>query len=578
MPGSSDNAVAATRCFVEVYPYEGGKYVVSGNSAAFLQLSTSKHIVNGGNGQFTLNLAPGGPYGVNARPTWMDIFTPFSLVVIAMQRGSHAAIVMVGLVVSAEETQTRNTNSVQRMIRVNGEDFTRMFTSYNYYNLNLQIGIPQGPLGYFGLPSSIGAALQGTPANVGIAWYNQVMNAPSMMGPTSFAYKGQRPTFFDLMATWFEPYPANIDIPTIAPFLADEGTWLTKFQSFFPFPWYEFFIQTAPVGYYATTTPSTTGGNVTVTQTGPDELSITDNITATRTNATNAGTPITMNNYAPVSPTLVARVNPLPFLSASGLAGSPTFSINLDRWYALPTFGMDGGHGTISQSLGYSDVEVRNYYVFAPTWLATTYGQANGSITPFQLLFSAWIDQASIHRYGYRPNNSELRWMADKGIFAQSLAAAGKGFTDFQILVGDLSLRPVAYYEPTPNMLHGAVRIELRPDILPGNTFTFVPYRDGVKWTFYIEGVSHNIPFGGAASTELTLTRGLIAENYYNKPLLVALHTGNAQRINGTLSAGVPPGIGSGLAPVNLDTVQGLIFGLSQQFGSPSGYNAGSGP
>lgn len=575
MSGSTYN-VSAPRVFIDVYPYEGGQFTVSGNSAAFISMSTSKHIMNGGSGQFTLNLAPGGPYGLNSRPTWMDIFTPFSLVVIGMQRATHVAVVMVGLVVSTEEVQNRSFNGVQRAIRVNGEDFTRIFNAFCYYNLNLQLGIPQGPFGLFGMPTTISGAAQGTPAKVGSVWYNQIMNSPSLLGSTAFAYRGSRPTFFDLMATWFEAYPANIDIPTIAPFLADEGTWLNKFLTFFPFPWYEFFIQTAPVGYYGSATSPNTQASVTISS-SDGELNIDETITAAPIGITTANTPIVMNGYPPVSPTLVARVNPLPFLGASGNSGSPTYSVDLSKWNALPVFGMDGGHGTIGQTLGYSDVEVRNYYVFAPTWLLTSFGQSNGSITPFQLLFTSWVDQASIHRYGFRPNNAEVRWMADSGIFAQSQAASGNSSSAFQQLAATLSLRPVSYYEPTPNMLRGAVRMELRPDILPGNTFTFVPYRDGVKWTFYIEGVSHSVPFGSVATTELTLTRGLRTEDYSNSALMTALLTGNAQRINGQLQIGLPEGIGQPLIPVNLDTIQGVVFGLSQSFNAPRG-NSASGP
>lgn len=510
---------------------------MTGNSVGFVSLSTSKYIGNGGNGSFRLNLTPGGPFGLNSRPTWLDLFTPFSLVVIGMQRGTHLAVVMVGLVVTAEEHQTRNPQGVQRNIQVAGEDFTRIFNTFSYYNLAVQTGLTPSNVGLLGLPSSIAGALSGTPDQVGSVWFNQIMaGSNGIMSHTQFAYRAIRPTFYELMAQWFEAYPAKIDIPTIAPFIADEGSWTGKFLTFFPYPWYEFFIQTAPVGYY----PASTA----------------------------AATPIIMDNFPPVSPTLVARVNPLPFITASSSATAPTYDIDLTRWVTLPAFGIDGGRGTIGQSLGYSEVEVRNYYVFMPTWLLTAFGQGNGSITPFQLLFSSWIDQASIHRYGYRPNSAEVRWMADTGSYAQKMAADGSDSPDFNQLVSDLSLRPVSYYEPTPNMLHGSVQIDLRPDILPGNTFTFTPYRDNVKWMFYIEGVNHNMPFGGVATTELVLSRGLPASVYRDNAMMVALHTGNAQRINGQLAIGLPPGLGSPLLPLNLDTIPGIVAGLSVPFGT----------
>ena len=105
------------------------------------------------------------------------------------------------------------------------------------------------------------------------------------------------------MSTWFEAYPYDVQIPTMAAFIADEGSWLAKFLTFFPPYFYEFFIQTAPVGYYP--------------------------------NATAAGQPIVMTGYPPVSPTLVARASPQPYLNASGNSSNPTFEMDLTRWYAL---------------------------------------------------------------------------------------------------------------------------------------------------------------------------------------------------------------------------------------------------
>ena len=241
--------------------------------------------------------------------------------------------------------------------------------------------------------------------------------------------------------------------------------------------------------------------------------------------------------------------------------------MDLTRWYALQEYKLDNNHGSVSQELTYTETEVRNFYIFAPTWMATLYGASNGSISPFQLLFSQWADLASIHRYGFRPNNVELKWFADpNGAYAQMLAASGQSTDAFTDLVDYLSLRPVAFHEPTPNMLRGAIEMELRPDILAGNRFTFVPYRDGVSWTFYIDSVSHNVSFGGRTSTILNISRGLPYDDYYNNPLLVALHTGNAQRINGQLAIGLPSGIGAPLTPVNSSTLQTVMSGASPLF------------
>ena len=531
--------VSTPRCFIDVYPYEGGQFTISGNSAAFLGVSTSKAIASGGNGSFSLNLAPGGPYGLNSRPTWLDLFTPFSLVVIGMQRGLYASVVMVGVVISASESQQRSPDEVRRAVRIQGEDFTRLFSIFCYYDLTFLLGSGISSTNKLGLPTNVADALQGPPHIVGAAWYNKIMAGPgSIMAQTSFAYRDNRPTFFDIMSTWFEAYPSSVQIPTMASFIADEGSWMNKFLTFFPRYMYEVFVQTAPIGYYPA--------------------------------ATMATIPIVMDGFPPVSPTFVARVSPQPFLNSSGPAANPTYSMDLSLWNALPNYQLDSNRGSVSQELSYSETEVRNFYIFAPTWMLTTFGASAGSISPFQLVFSQWADVASIHRYGFRPNNLELRWFADpNGTYAKSLAASNLSSDAFSSLIDHLSLRAVAFHEPTPNMLHGTIEMELRPDILPGNTFTFVPYRDGIPWTFYIDSVYHSVQFGTRTSTILDISRGLIDSDYFNNNLLVALHTGNAQRINGQLTIGLPAGLGASLSPVNHATLETIMSGASQLFGSP---------
>jgi hypothetical protein len=136
-------------------------------------------------------------------------------------------------------------------------------------------------------------------------------------------------------------------------------------------------------------------------------------------------------------------------------------------------------------------------------------------------------------------------------------------------LVGTLSLQMPAYCEPTPNMLSGPMTMELRPDIIPGNRFAFAPYRDGVQWTFYISAVSHSMAFGSRATTTLSLTRGLPTSVYQDNALMLALCTGNAMRQNGQIVAGLPPGSGSGLAPLNIATLQSIMASPSHSFAAP---------
>ena len=63
----------------------------------------------------------------------------------------------------------------------------------------------------------------------------------------------------------------------------------------------------------------------------------------------------------------------------------------------------------------------------------------------------------------------------------------------------------------------------LRPDILPGNKFTYNPFKDtslydpslqSNTWDFYIEEVTHHYVFAGKSSTTLKLTRGLPSSIY----------------------------------------------------------------
>jgi hypothetical protein len=487
-----------------------------------------------------------------------------------MQRGVNLAVVMVGVVLSVTEVMNREPGGVTRNIQVVGNDFTHLFSTFCYYDLTYLLGVGPGELGPLGLPSLVGAAEPGPPDKLGANWYNNIMTGPQgIMSQTSFAYKGTRPTFADFMTTWFQPYPGSVNIPTLAPFMGDEGSWLSKFLTFFPPYFYEFFIQTAPTGFYSNVQDSSVSGSGRVLPNGDMEIDVV--ASSSLAGYTTAATPIVMTGFPSVSPTLVARVSPQPFLNASTSTGNPVYSMNLDAWKALPEYTPDNFHGMFSQSLSYSDEQVRNFYVFAPTWVLNTYGNANGSISPFQLLFAQWFDPAGIHRYGYRLNNVELRWWCDPtGAFAQSLHANGQTLDN---LVTALSLRPVAYHEPTPNMLIGGVEMELRPDILPGNRFTFIPYRDGVKWTFYIESVSHSINFGGRAVTSLGLSRGLPASIYTSSDLsatgmLTALHTGNAQRINGQYTIGLPAGLGPSLTPVSNTNAIQVISQASPLFGS----------
>ena len=302
------NLVATPACFIEIYPFEGGVFTLSGSNAMLRSISVDKNI-RGGQGRFTALLAPGGPYGMNARPAWTDILTPLSLVVIGMQRAGAAQIVMIGVVRAVSDTEVwLPGQGVQRATQVIGADFGYFFSLQNYYTQSLLNATLGSPLGVAGALTAIDMGLRtGTPDTVGQAWYEKIMAGPqSLMASTTMNYRGQRVSFYDLMATWFQPYTqADIEIPLGDNFMTADGTWDQKFNEIFPFPWYEFFVLTAPIGTY------------------PGQRT---------------GLPVTMDAmpYAPpAAPQLVARVNPLPRLTNPGAANPPNFQMDFGLWDAL---------------------------------------------------------------------------------------------------------------------------------------------------------------------------------------------------------------------------------------------------
>jgi hypothetical protein len=538
-------AVGVPGCFVDVYPFEGGVYTIGSTNALLRSIEVDKNI-RSGQGTFTLLLAPGGPFGPNARPGWLDILTPMSLVVIGMSRMGRSQIVMIGVVRTVSETESWVPGrGVQRAVQVQGADFGYFFTMSNYYTqilLNFTLGSAAGAGGSL---SSIDQGLSaGTPDTIGAAWYKNIMAGPnSLMAATTLAYRGSRISFFDMTAALFQRYTqADIGIPLGDNFISSDGTWDDKFRSIFPFPFYEWFVTTQPQGI-----------------TFPGQ---------------SPGSPITMDSLPaadPACPHVVARVNPLPRLVNTGTTKTPEFAMDFSLWDTLPLFALDGfSNGGRQHSIQFDDSEVKNFFIINTMWTSNLFGATNDMLIPFAYLFASWVDTASIHRYGYRPDIKELHWFADpKGIQAQSNAAAGNGSTAFDRLVGDLALKNVSYYEPTPNMARAVISTNLRPDILIGNRFVFAPFKNGEPWMFYIEGVNHKFTFGSDGTTSLTLTRGLPQAIYNDEALMVALHTGNAMRQDGGYTIGLPPGLGQPLRPFNLGTAPAVTGDLAGIFAAP---------
>lgn len=547
------NEVAAPQCVVQIYPFEGGEYSLSTYSGAALAVDVEKNL-HASAGSFTLTLAPGGPYGPNARPSWNDLLTPMSLVVIAMARGAYRQVVMMGVVRSCEESEDWHVGKhVVRVLTVRGVDFQYFFSLPSFYTTSFLAGAASTAIpGAEGLRALLGdSILQAPPDQFGAAWYQKIMaGATGIMNDLSFAYQGSRVKFYDLVAQYWQPYDGNIEIPLGDFFMLSEGTWLQKFRKVFPFPWYEFFVITAPPGYYP-------------------------NISAGNTGYTDPSAFLSVPGFLPSVPQIVARVNPLPWAkptsSSSSSTSLPPLTWDAKKWEALPNWTTNESGG-IEHSIYFSDDEVRNFFVINPVWLTAQMGNSNSNNSPFVYTFAALVDTASIHRYGYRPHIAEIDWLNDPtGAYARQLTAAGKGPADFEQFVSLLAFRQSSYFEPVGNMARGALTTRLRPDVLPGTRFTFAPYKDNEPWQFYIEGISHHFRFGEPSTTSFQLSRGLPESVYNNYSLMTDLHTGNAQRLNGKYVSGVPSGLGSPLQPVNYQSVLGssLLGGIAKIFSTP---------
>ena len=589
MSGSAP--LAAVACSIEVFPFEGGPYWITGGQIK--SVTVSKTLRGGANGSFEIELAPGGPGGPESVPDWIQVITPASHVLIGMSRGADAAIVMDGVTTRPAEDQEWHTDAqgmsiAGRRQTVTGADFAWFFNTQNWYMLSmysLTAGLGIGDqLGYLpiGLVPALSQGLvgNGSPVQVGKVWFEHVMaGSGAMLGSTFVPYQGgnTRLPFNTLISETLEQYP-DIYIPYTEQFLGLES-WMAKFLDIFPWPWYEFFVTTAPSGTYALNIPST-GPTVTTSGapiTSPDG-SVTlpeSTVTASAANVSVPGRTFTMRDFPtalPAGPQLVARVNPVPRFDFTPISTSQSFIIsNMDvsRWNALPLKKMsDYGYGFYESHVEFSGDEARNFYSLNPTAYQPMFGDNGSNVIPFPFKFLAAADPASVHRYGYRPADGTLRWMFDWNGTA-SQATLANGF-DIRQTVSTLIAALASWWHPLPLMARGAVEIPLSPSIYVGTRWRYAPFKDGVLWDFYVEGVRHRFEFGGRSTTTLTLTRGLPASVYADTStdgLLRNIYIGNARRQDGVYRVGLPAGTGQALqvfaTPENANDVTQQMTGGS---------------
>ena len=325
-----------------------------------------------------------------------------------------------------------------------------------------------------------------------------------------------------------------------------ESTWMEKFISIMPPPFYEFFITTAPVGSYMLV------GEGSVTGGYPFKLKA-------------------MPLAEEASPMLVARVNPIPVLVAqANNSAPPTFTgMDLVRWNALPVFTSPFFYRS---DIIFSSEHARNLYTITSTFFRPTLGGGNTGMDPSMFVFGGAADPASIHRYGYRPAIPSTSWLADPdGQVTGGLVGL------FQQTVATLIARVASHYHPTPMMAQGSVTLPLRPDILPGSVFSYTPFREQRLWDFYIESVQHTYRFGGRSTTTLRLGRGLPEAIYQGQDaqgLLQNIYLGLAERKDGQYTArtdtGSAQGLGPGLTTFNAgQSLQQTLGAIAQVYVTP---------
>lgn len=511
--------------FAEIWPFEGGPIYLQGQQ--LLAFTTNKNIKDNA-GTFTIELAPGGPLGPNQGPTWLDIITPMSFVLLGLSRNVYKNIVMLGVVTSISEEEEwpigpGNRSHVTRKVVIYGVDFGKFFMMVNWLALVFLGGVTAPAASSItGLPADAALGflnqglLKGPPDQVATHWFTEVMS--KTLSKTYVTYHQQQVTFPSFMAYWFQAYPFTI--PMSDYYMATEGNWMEKFRQILQFPWFEVFVNTAPSGFY---TQATGGHSFTMQMLGPS---------------------VSAEAY------IVGRVNPLPFVPASVNGQIVTYgSVDASLWNGLPLFIADTGF--IKSSIHFDESEVRNFYILNPVFLMMLWGQQNaGGLAPFTFQNAGAADFASIVRYGYRPESVTSRWFADPtGEWAQS-----QQVTIYNI-VANLMAKLTSYYEPTPLMAKTEFVYPLRPDVIIGSRWRCSPGKGEPLWDFYVEGISHHYIFGGPSVTQITATRGLPTTIYADTSqggVLTQMHLGNAQRVGGSYQVGLPAGSLSALQSVNI--------------------------
>ena len=532
----TDYNFASPQVIIDIYSATSDNLILLGSSTGVISASTSKSIRDRDGGKFQIQLAPGGPNGVNDPTTWVQTIVPFSLAVISMKRGQSKAVVMVGLITAVKEVQSWNNKMVTRLTQIEGLDFFLYFRQFCFYVLKflgILDSIPElfGPAGTAVNPNvTAGYIGDQNPSQAAIYWYQNVMMGtiagdtlpppsgpkPGVLSNTYVNYRSVKQKIRQFFGTWFENYDDGgggvfsnpIIIPISINFLMAEGDFMSKFTEIMPWPFYEFFTITAPIQIQGITLyPNLTNAAQTI-------------------QSSDSGIP-------PAQSCVIGRVNPLPWVAQDSSNNKVWYN---QRFENLLTYDFTSS-SFINSEIEYNLDDVRNFYVVSPMSPLNQNGTNPSSIQGAIQQMGFMYDFTSVTRYGFRPEVDSVMWWADG---FGNLPGMTRGLTSSELPSPDQFARAISrvasYYEPTPYMLNSTIEIPLWPEVLPGNVFRYRPYKSDVIYLCYIESVEHIFEFGGNSKTKLVLTRGLLETDYTNTKLMIALHTGNIDRIDGVLT------------------------------------------
>lgn len=555
----SDFGLASPQISVQIHPQNGSAIVINqSGTAGILKAEIEKNIRNRDGGRFTIYLTAGGRAGINDPVSWVSLISLNSFTVISLSRGSSKKTVMLGVINEISEDQIWDNEKTIRVVKICGMDFTYFFSAFSYYLLTyiglIPANFPTGAAGY--ILGLFNKEFGGPPAEQAFLWLNYVMlgvgstNAQAALENTFVYYNGQKVFLKQLFSYWFEAFN-ELGTTLYVPFLTDvvnsEGSWMDKFLANLPWPYYEFFINTAtPTDYPAFGVPSTVSSS-SVTVSGAKTV-INTPIDPNGDIISTASNPFVIPNYGSVSPTIIGRVNPMPwieyptlssfgigstFVNSSGaftVSGSTT--LHRDRWDALDTYKLDP-FSFIQSGVKYDLSELANFFVVNTVDSSTIAQQNGGDPVTFAFeLLGGVLNPNAINTYGFVPASVNIRWLTTT---SSAPIPSGEVY-DFNKICTVLLGKFASYNIPGPNMLNGIVTIPMWPTIFPGNKFAYKPFKNSTdEYLFYIEGVTHQYNYGEDCITTLCLSRGLKSSEYADSSILSGVLLDTHNRVEGNL-------------------------------------------